>query len=791
MPIQLRQRLDCHYCGRRSKLSRKQDRRFQCEHCLAVNFFDEVWSLQVYSKLANPSQNGEIADVPVEEAAPAQRFAQPVALDPLEDQFAATDSIFCSTCLKNQQLYTYNLSQFLPDPEDPEYDKLEAELPAYKKGLEERYPQCCARCEPRVRARLHQATYNARSDHLRRVLQKSRQRRISGRLGWRSLLVTAAGLGYFVSVALQLVWHLYGSQISQRSTIPAFQPRECYKYRQLTSQCLDAMEPVVGLSLALGLSCIWWNPMWQNKLANSGGSLTGLDKYYLVQLALLGLRFSAWVVIPHVPLSTRVAAMLHACFAVAIAVIAGWSVFGIVGVKNLPPVNWHDDPAPLLSKQQFVPPEQQAPPETQQEQEGAFNIGSLAASSRPSYQEWRPPTPPEDNADSMDWTPSQPVFNPELKQVRYRTTEPTPFYGTLPALNAKGLKNKAGKAQGTGREAIGIPPGFFDRPQKSSIPPRPRERDTVAMAEPRFFPPEKTDTGLENIFGTVFSLHDRSMDRTSSISRAEDRSATDTPRTANNEPQQLQGNKHPSPAVFSGISFFLLLIAVTAWIFEAAVASSTSLFGYYVVLLSAFVPVGHIMFLLLDHGAQGQLGQLSIYCLEASFLIGIAMLRDPFGELLRDLWNKLGIAAVALLLPQQFLQMNRATRMAKDKPAQITQAPYGHERYEGKTDQAPLERPIFTRSDSGESIASKVSIETTSTVPEWATPKPDRPRFDAVTPQSTRSRRPSDRSTLALDSLTLSDRPPGARRGMGATTGWGLESSGSNIAGPRTRRGYF
>ncbi|KIV78755.1 hypothetical protein PV11_06367 [Exophiala sideris] len=776
MPIQLRQRLDCHYCGRRSKSSRKQDRRFQCEHCLAVNFFDE---------------NGDIADVPVEEAAPAQRFAQPVVTDPLQDDFSAADSIFCSTCLKNQQLYTYNLAQFLPDPDDPEYDKLEAELPAYKKGLEQRYPQCCARCEPKVRARLHQATYNARSDHLRRVLEKSRQRRISSRLGWRSLLVSAAGLGYFLSLALQLAWHLYGSQISGHTVMPRFQSRHCFTWPEFVSPCLDVMEPVVGLSLALGLLCIWWNPGWQHKIANNVGSLTGLDTYYLVQLGLLGLRFSAWIIIPHVPLSPKVAAMLHACFAVAMAVIAGWSTFGIVKVKNLPPVNWHEDPAPLLSKQQFIPPAEQDLQEPQQEQERAFNIGNLGASDRPSYQEWRPPTPPEDNADSMDWTPSQPTFNPELKQVRYRSTEPTPFYGTLPALSAKGVKNQ----QAGAREAIGIPPGFFDRLQKSSIPPRQHEPARETMAEPRFFPPEKADTGLENIFGTVFSLHDRSQAPKPATSRAHAGPSTEGPRTVDGDSQQPPHFAGSGPAVFSGITFFLLLIAVIVWIFEAAVAPNTSLLGYYVVLLSASVPVGHLILILQRQEVQGHLAHLLMYCFEASFLIGIAMLREPFGELLRDLWNKLGITAVALLLPQQFLQMNHATGISKEKPGQATQVPYGHDQQESVVNQVTSKPPILSRNDSSESIQSEASIATTSTVPEWATPKPDRPRFDpnaipGGTPRS-KGRQNSDRSMLGLDGLTLSDRSSSsARRGTGAHNAWGLESSGSNIAGPRSRRGY-
>ena len=43
--LQLRQRLDCHYCGKRSKLTPGHVRKFRCPHCLALNFFDEVCAM--------------------------------------------------------------------------------------------------------------------------------------------------------------------------------------------------------------------------------------------------------------------------------------------------------------------------------------------------------------------------------------------------------------------------------------------------------------------------------------------------------------------------------------------------------------------------------------------------------------------------------------------------------------------------------------------------------------------------------------------------------------------------
>ncbi|EXJ81669.1 hypothetical protein A1O1_07734 [Capronia coronata CBS 617.96] len=793
MPVQLRQRLDCHYCGRRSKHSKKQDRKFQCEHCLAVNFFDE---------------NGEIADVPAEEVAPTQqRYAQPVISDPLADDFTSPDSIFCSTCLKNQQLYTYNLSQFLPDPDHPDYDKLEAQLPEYKKGLELRYPQCCARCEPRVRAQLHQATYNARSDHLRRVLEKSRQRRIASRLGWRSLLVTAAGLAYFSSLAMQLVWHLYGSQVSRRTPTLKLRPLDCLTHRPFVSECLDIVEPLVGLSLNLGLLSIWWNPRWQYRLSTQEGNLSGLKQYYLVQMALLGLRFSAWIVLVHVPLDPKVRCMLHACFAVAIAVIAGWSVYAIIEVKTSPAVNWQQDPAQLLSSNQFVPPSGPAHPGTQDIQSGPFSIGTLATPPPPAYKAWKPPTPPEDSAELMDWTPSQPTFEPELKELRYRSTGPSPFHGTLPALNVRGVHKNATARSMAQKEAIGLPPGFFDRPTDPALPSRKTESKSDAIAQPKFFGHDReADTGLESIFGTVFSLQDRSLDPNVPTSK----STVASSHSYSYSKEPLVTSPPTSKIIsfgtrFSRFSFALILIAVAAWTFEATLSPNPSELGYYIVLLSVSIPVGHVAYLLASGGIRTRLSRLLLFTLEAILLLGIAMLREPFGELFRDLWNKLGIAVVGLLLPQEFLHMNHSssdTGPAHEHYETETPVPPSTETIETRHSPIPSATPTLSRRDSTESIESRSSIATTSTAWEWQTPKLSRGRYEllesssSATPRSTganvgsRQQQLSDRNLLGIDGLTLSDRASaGSPSNSGRRTSrWGVESSGTNIAGPRARR---
>jgi hypothetical protein len=114
-------------------------------------------------------QNGDIIDVPAEVVQSSTRYAIPV------EPFDSPQSIFCSTCLKNQYMYTDAMSHFLPDDDHPEYPQFEAALPEFKKRMERQYPQCCIDCEPKVQEQLQQATYHARSDNLRRVLDRSRK----------------------------------------------------------------------------------------------------------------------------------------------------------------------------------------------------------------------------------------------------------------------------------------------------------------------------------------------------------------------------------------------------------------------------------------------------------------------------------------------------------------------------------------------------------------------------------------------------------------------------------------
>src|SRR2546421_1613915 len=150
------------------------------------------------------TQNGEIADVPPTETASPRQYARPIAHT---DTSTTEAPVFCSTCIKNQQLLTEALSNYLPPPEDPAYPQYEASLPKYRQNLEDRYPPVCPKCESQVRERILQAGYYAKSDHLRRMMDRSRARQFANPWGWRSLVVRTGGLGYYMSIAGQVLWH--------------------------------------------------------------------------------------------------------------------------------------------------------------------------------------------------------------------------------------------------------------------------------------------------------------------------------------------------------------------------------------------------------------------------------------------------------------------------------------------------------------------------------------------------------------------------------------------------------
>lgn len=565
----LRSRKQCFYCGQKSsKALPTHTRRWQCASCQAVNYLDE---------------NGDITDPPAEEVASsrqgAQRFARPASDGP-------TDStLFCSTCLKNQQILTQLLSNYLPPPTDPNYAQREAQYPQYKRGLEERYPQVCVNCEPRVRERIRQSGYEAKTDHLKRLMQRSRQRRIAHHYGWRSLLVRAGGIGQLVSVTGYFCWSLsvilagLGLEKADLQFVAGGNPAQCTKHLlsgHVSEFCVQEFSSLAGWSLMVGLLTIWWNPKWHHKLDGREGRLVGLTQYYYrLQGPALALRFIVWL--SSQLLDNR--RLLWIAQVVSAPIILTLTALAAMAVKidKTPIVSWQMDVPPLLpnesSRATMIPSSSLTSSHYSHAStgHGDFPVSSLAPAKVPDQQLDSFETPTVSEADAMEWEPSQTGsqnFHPTSYAHRFpeRINEPNPFFGRLPPPPTNRLMSRNPQAVPPPKDSMGLAPGHFDKPPNPVLASPTSQQPE--FAPPTFFPAQDhdTDTGLESIFGKVFSLGEDTL-ATGDLPRNSDvkNHATQQSSTMAGQPiRDIPSSRRPSELHL--VAAFTFSVLLTGWV---------------------------------------------------------------------------------------------------------------------------------------------------------------------------------------------------------------------------------
>ncbi|RWA06339.1 hypothetical protein EKO27_g8765 [Xylaria grammica] len=199
--------LRCFYCGQWSNLRFEGQKSFDCSKCDATNWLD---------------RNGEITDPPATAAEgfgrnnvqyAISRSPPPRSPSPLASAAGGlvNDSIFCTACLRNQHMLNSALAQFeWPDAAtDPNYSSRERKYWKLKRELEARYPQVCQDCLPKVNKKLNQASYTAQTDHLKRMVGRTRSQRATvKRRGILDAVDFVGELSWYAGFVLQAVWHL-------------------------------------------------------------------------------------------------------------------------------------------------------------------------------------------------------------------------------------------------------------------------------------------------------------------------------------------------------------------------------------------------------------------------------------------------------------------------------------------------------------------------------------------------------------------------------------------------------
>ena len=242
------------------------------------------------------------------------------------------NSLFCPTCLKNQHLVSQALASYLPPPDAPDYAEYVKAEDEYLKGLEERYPQVCKECEPRVQERIRAAGYAAKTDHLRRMMDRTRGHGIQYRnASWGSPLVTLGGVGWFLSLAGQILWDglsLFGSMEEhhglrdvQNTSSGSVCLQQVMRGSGSISDCTELLHSTVGLALLLGVLSSWWNPMLQQTLRRKGGRAVGTAEFYQLQGMLLIVRCVTWWYLPGAALEVEKTKAAHLSLLVLIAIV--------------------------------------------------------------------------------------------------------------------------------------------------------------------------------------------------------------------------------------------------------------------------------------------------------------------------------------------------------------------------------------------------------------------------------------------------------------------------------------
>ncbi|KAI4172246.1 MAG: hypothetical protein LQ343_003681 [Gyalolechia ehrenbergii] len=533
MPRLLARKLVCFYCNRRSAQDRSAGiQRWQCEKCDAVNYLDK---------------NGEIMDPPAQATSSSKRYAQPRSR-PASPKSGFQRSLFCPRCIQNQHIVNQALAEYLPSQDDPRCMQFERKIPEYRRKMEADFPQVCETCAPAVEDRIRSTGYAAKTDHLRRMMNRTRGAGITfNSWTWKRVGGVLGTIGWTTGFLGQLCWDLFGALPPTHADdgLPSEdEPQSIATCLisgtlniQSTPSCNELLQPMLVFTFVLSLLFFWWNPRMQYKLRGGYGRIVGYIEYYKLQLIALAIRYAGWKLmakdsVVHIdPQATRA---LHAFSLVAGIMLTVLSFYAI-RIDQQPLVSFQENYEPLVAPLS----EQQTSTTTRQTLRNSsspwrrraepFPIEKLAP--RPQQPVYQPPTPPpeEDSEDCMmEWSPQHnfgPVSTYRAPQPKPAYDGPSPFHGVLPPAPiswAQRLRNPP--TQPAFQKASETKKGnFFGRKNQSVVSDAASDITSpahsvthasmfdmdspVKFAPPRFFAPaDRMETGLESLFSNAFSL---------------------------------------------------------------------------------------------------------------------------------------------------------------------------------------------------------------------------------------------------------------------------------------------
>ncbi|KAH8596452.1 Ima1 N-terminal domain-containing protein [Bisporella sp. PMI_857] len=490
-----RRNLVCFYCNKRSGI--KYDgliNRWECASCDAINYLDEN------GDITDPPTASTFADspLPVE-----RRYAIPRPDSPpvrVTDPFSSTeDSIFCTTCLKNQHLYTSSLAQYedVDDSSSPNHKDKERQYYKYRQALEKRYPQVCEDCEPKVLEKIKDATKTAKTDYLRKILEKSRSKKTASRKITLPGIIQFTGKNlWYAGIILQLFWHIKMLALAAiySSTVP-FE----FSLAPSVSAAIAKFAPInyPRLGLYISTAAVWWNPKFKQLGIGFAKHVSGFGEWYTYQAIILVFRAFVYYIM-------GTAFMINDPYGSA---SIATHMFAFVFVIYLAGASHHTikvDMTPLWmatpERLQNVGPATRSPssPTTMEDLLNAMTPSKK--SRRPVSQDTAPVLPPHLDPikkerfaalEAMDWAPTPTQAEPVPQYRAFQHSQTSPRSGQL--------FGEAPVAEQKGPFWYHVPPAPITPAQRLRNPPnQPRLRVTPTEAKGGLFQPTSKIPTLQN-----------------------------------------------------------------------------------------------------------------------------------------------------------------------------------------------------------------------------------------------------------------------------------------------------
>jgi hypothetical protein len=429
-----------------------------------------------------------------------------------------------------------NLANYLPPPSDPRYAEFEKKYPTYKRDLEERYPQVCRNCEPRVKERIKQAGYAAKTDHLRRMMDKTRQVGIDRRTWTPSFFPSFIGFILWAStVPGFLLWNGFGAftetisqndglvQDSSAVNLP-YCLNQIITVHKTDISCATTAHSIAGWAVAASIASSWWNPIMRRRNIDRA---VGLQEYYKLQFITVGLRYAVWYILgreSEMGVDPSIVRAIHATM-LAFNLIIPIITYRTAYISKSPRVSFQESDEPLVSRGKIKESKAQAPlsrPTSNTDVNFPIHkLGSGAVSS--SVMQHGPTITNALSLGDLDYDPmeidtetSPTPFNlhPSRRMPEPKPFEPSPFQGRLPPAPAS-IESKVRNPFKTGpinKDSGQQQEGFFptNRGERSLIDPnRERSSPEVELQPQRLFlNSDSQETGLESKFSNFFSLSD-------------------------------------------------------------------------------------------------------------------------------------------------------------------------------------------------------------------------------------------------------------------------------------------